>query len=183
MRLIFLFAAFVMMFPGAAAACLSPAGQESQTRYDFSAHKMFYCDGDDWVEVGGGAEGNAASLDGLGCGLSEIPMRGWGGWMCVEMWTGAVERFEMPPYTLLNTYYESYNMVTITGVAAPLPVSMTGQGVPQVSINGGGWTASGTVANGQTVRVRLRSPALPGDLVVATITIGGMSQEILLGAP
>ena len=35
------------------AACTSPAGQESQTRYDYAAHKMYYCNNSVWVEMGG----------------------------------------------------------------------------------------------------------------------------------
>ncbi|MFA5592387.1 MAG: hypothetical protein WC989_03640 [Micavibrio sp.] len=36
------------------AACVSPAGGESETRYDFSQHKMYYCNGMEWVGAGGG---------------------------------------------------------------------------------------------------------------------------------
>lgn len=43
------------------AACTSPAGGESQTRYDFTAHKMYYCDNTNWIESGGGGGGGASS--------------------------------------------------------------------------------------------------------------------------
>ena len=37
------------------AACTSPDGAESQTRYDFGAHKMYYCNNSSWVEMGADA--------------------------------------------------------------------------------------------------------------------------------
>lgn len=44
----------------AQAACNSPSGQDSQTRYDFTAHKMYYCNNTNWVEMGGGGFSNPA---------------------------------------------------------------------------------------------------------------------------
>jgi len=46
---------FLFLSNQASAACTSPAGADSQTRYDFTAHKMYYCDNTNWVEMGGGA--------------------------------------------------------------------------------------------------------------------------------
>ncbi|MBL1436413.1 MAG: hypothetical protein COB08_009470 [Rhodobacteraceae bacterium] len=47
---------FLLLFSSsqAFAACTSPAGGESQTRYDFTAHKLYYCDNTNWIESGGG---------------------------------------------------------------------------------------------------------------------------------
>ncbi len=39
------------------AACTSPPGQASQTRYDSAQNKMYYCNNSTWVDMGGGAAG------------------------------------------------------------------------------------------------------------------------------
>ncbi|WP_162891703.1 hypothetical protein [Profundibacter amoris] len=44
------------------AACTLPAGGESQTRYDFTAHKMYYCDNTNWIESGGSGGGASAAM-------------------------------------------------------------------------------------------------------------------------
>lgn len=50
---------FFLLFPSsqAFAACTSPAGAESQSRYDFTAHKLYYCDNTNWIESGGSSGG------------------------------------------------------------------------------------------------------------------------------
>jgi len=63
--------------------------------------------------------------------------------------------------------------VTPTGYSAPLTVSVTGAGSPQLSINGSTtWVASGTISQGQTLAVKLTSGVL-GATNTATITMGG----------
>ncbi len=55
---IFLLVLFVLAIPFAAhAACTSPAGLASQTRYDSAANKMYYCNDANWIDMGGGAAG------------------------------------------------------------------------------------------------------------------------------
>ncbi|WP_156884545.1 hypothetical protein [Stappia stellulata] len=50
----------LVLFPfNVFAACSSPSGQASQTRYDFTANKLYYCNDADWVEMGGGGGGGA----------------------------------------------------------------------------------------------------------------------------
>lgn len=48
---------FLLLFSSnqAQAACASPVGAASQTRYDFAGQKMYYCDNTNWVEMGGSA--------------------------------------------------------------------------------------------------------------------------------
>jgi hypothetical protein len=64
----------------ASAACSSPDGAESQTRYDFAAHKLFYCNGSAWIEEGPGPTGGLPE----GCLEGQIPS--WSGteWICAE---------------------------------------------------------------------------------------------------
>ncbi len=58
---------FVFLFflsAPAFADCTSPAGVNSQTRYDFAQHKMLYCNGTNWVAI--------PSSGGLGCVLDGV---------------------------------------------------------------------------------------------------------------
>lgn len=77
MKIAISFIAILLLFTSPAwADCSSPDGVESQTRYDFAAHKMFYCNGTQWVESGGG--GGAVSCrvvsaaNGVSCDASEF---------------------------------------------------------------------------------------------------------------
>jgi hypothetical protein len=66
------------------------------------------------------------------------------------------------------------NSVTITGINRPAPV--TSSGVEYELNNSGLWSgSSGTVVNGNTVRVRLMSSAGYNTAISATLTIGGAS--------
>lgn len=64
--------------------------------------------------------------------------------------------------------------VTITGLEMGSPVSVSGSGSPEISVAGGAWSTTGTVENGQSVRVRLTTPALYEAASSATVTIGGV---------
>ncbi|MBN8995376.1 MAG: hypothetical protein J0H94_09125 [Rhizobiales bacterium] len=70
----------------------------------------------------------------------------------------------------------SSNTVTITGINDTASVSVSGDGSPQVSINGGGWVTSGTIASGQTLQLRLTSGGF-SETRVATVTVGGGSDQ------
>lgn len=65
--------------------------------------------------------------------------------------------------------------VTVSGIPASCPgdVSVAGQGSPQISINGGAWTTSGNIANGQTLAVRLTSSASFNTAHTAVVSVGG----------
>jgi hypothetical protein len=76
----------------------------------------------------------------------------------------------------LNTLTTS-NSLTITGVNVPTSVSVSGQGSPQISINGGAWGTSGTITNSQTLQVRLTSSASPNTASNATVTVGTGSDN------
>ena len=66
------------------------------------------------------------------------------------------------------------NAVTVTGINAPAPVSISGGAF---SINGGSFrTGPATVTNGQRVVVRLTSASTYETEVRATLTIGGVSR-------
>lgn len=63
--------------------------------------------------------------------------------------------------------------VTITGINAATPVSITGG---EYSISGGAFTsAAGTVTSGQTITIRLTAPAANSTSASAQITVGGVT--------
>lgn len=67
--------------------------------------------------------------------------------------------------------------ITVSGINASTPISISGTGSPTYSINGGGFTsASGTVLNGNTVQVRVTSSASNSASVTATLNIGGVTD-------
>jgi len=74
------------------------------------------------------------------------------------------DRDNQPP----NTYVLS-NTVLISGITAPAPVSVTGG---QCSINGNGWIISGSINNGDTLRLRILSSSSLNTAVSASISIG-----------
>lgn len=71
----------------------------------------------------------------------------------------------------------SSNSVTIAGINTGTPVSVSGEGSPQISINGGAWSTSGTIQNGQTLQVRLTSSAAAGTSSLATVDVGGITTQ------
>lgn len=66
--------------------------------------------------------------------------------------------------------------VTINGINTTTPVSVSGTGSPQISINGGAWTTSGNITNGQTLAVRLTSSASFSTANTATVNVGGITD-------
>lgn len=66
--------------------------------------------------------------------------------------------------------------VTITGINTTTPVSVSGTGSPQISINGGAWVTSGTITNGQTLAVRLTSSPSFNTILTATVDVGGVTD-------
>lgn len=70
----------------ALADCTSPAGAESQTRYDFSTHKLYYCNGTSWIETGGTAGGSGGGGAPLIPGVPDvIRCSGSGGTLLLDL--------------------------------------------------------------------------------------------------
>ncbi|MGZ5581791.1 MAG: beta strand repeat-containing protein [Usitatibacter sp.] len=70
------------------------------------------------------------------------------------------------------------NAVTITGINVAVGVTCSAGAL--ISVNGGGFSTTGTITNGQTVKVRVRSSSAPGKTITATVTIGGVSGNFLV---
>jgi len=69
--------------------------------------------------------------------------------------------------------------VTITGMDANCPCSITGQGSPQLTVGSGGvWTTSSTINPNNTINVRLTAPTAYSSTHTATLTIGTETDTI-----
>lgn len=69
----------------------------------------------------------------------------------------------------------SSDAITVSGIDTATPISVTGDGTPQISINGGGFVTSGTVINGDSVVVALTTPSTFSTTSTATVDIGGVT--------
>ena len=136
----------------AAAAQSSCSGDPSgAVRWNTTIKNLEVCDGTTWQAVG-----NTSSSCGSPSGLSFTNLTG----------------------EALSTLYTS-NSATITwsGCSSALSVSVTGGGSPQISINGGTWTTSGSIYSGQTLAVRLTSSSSGSTMLTATVTVASSSTN------
>jgi len=85
-------------------------------------------------------------------------------------------------FTFANAAGVAWNTVTSaaaitpTGHTGAVPVSITGQGSPQISIAGSAtWVTSGSLSPGQTLAVRLASAGTSSTARTATVTAGSTS--------
>lgn len=79
------------------------------------------------------------------------------------------------PATAASSAWASSSTVTITGVNAAAPVSISGG---QYRINGGSWqTTAGTITAGQTIQVRVQAPVPGGAVQTATLNVGGVTSS------
>ena len=83
--------------------------------------------------------------------------------------------FDFTNQSNLNLSTLTYsNTQTISGINQSVSVSATNGA--QFSINGGGYTTSGSISNGQSLRVRLTSSGSYNTSVSTTITVGGTTD-------
>lgn len=71
----------------------------------------------------------------------------------------------------------SSGTITISGIDAPASVSVSGDGAPEIRINGGSWVTSGTIEDGQTLEVRLFAAGSFAAVHTATISVGGITND------
>lgn len=77
------------------------------------------------------------------------------------------------PVAAASGVWASSNTITVSGMSAAVPVTIASG---QYRINGGTWqSAAGSVTSGQTLQVRVQSPAAGGAGVTATLVVGGIS--------
>jgi len=75
-----------------------------------------------------------------------------------------INQDNQPPNTLVNS-----NVVQIFGITSPSPISINGG---EMQINGGPWVTSGSINNGETLRLRITTSASLGTPVSISITVG-----------
>lgn len=147
------------LFYGLGEGCVDPEGDAGGLVYNSSVRTLQYCNGLRWIGLGGQGTG-VYTPTGSGDINDAIP-----------------DGFDFADETnaALNTLITSA-AITPAGYLAPASVSVTGGGSPQISINGGAWVTSGTIAPGQTIAVRLTSAGAVATNVSATVSIGGVSD-------
>ena len=75
-----------------------------------------------------------------------------------------IDQVDQPPNTLVNS-----NVVQIFGITSPSPIAISGG---EMQINGGPWVTSGSINNGETLRLRITTSASLGTPVSISITVG-----------
>jgi hypothetical protein len=142
---------YVMQSAAAAAQSSCSGYPAGAMRWNTTISNLEVCDGTTWQAIG-----NTASACGSPSGLS----------------------FNDVTNASLGTIYTS-NTATITfsGCSSALSVSVTGASTAQISINGGGWTTSGSIYSGQTLQVRLTASSSADTELTATVTVGGSSVD------
>jgi len=68
------------------------------------------------------------------------------------------------------------NSLTISGFLGAIPISITGDGSPQMSINGGAWVTSGTIEPGNSLQLRLTTSASYDTPYTVTVNAGIIEQ-------
>lgn len=93
------------------------------------------------------------------------------------------DAFQFQDRTLLLPLPARYtsNVITISGINAPAPISVSGRAEPMYSVNGGPFrSTAATVNNGDRVQLRTRYPAFdfrpPYLTTDTTLTVGGVSD-------
>lgn len=83
------------------------------------------------------------------------------------------DAFSFTNYTANTNTLVYSTTINITGITGSVPISISGAGSPQYSIAGGAWTStSGTITNGQSLRLRQTASSSTGVTNTASITIG-----------
>jgi hypothetical protein len=67
--------------------------------------------------------------------------------------------------------------ITFSGCTSALSVSVSGVATGQISINGGAWVTSGSIASGQTLNVRMTTSISVSTTLTATVTVGSTSTN------
>ena len=178
LAVLFILAIFMLSVP-AHAACIDPTGSAGAMLYNSDVKTMQFCNGTNWIDMGAGtgSVGQIADINACNDGFAIK-------WDADNNKLKCVSADDMPdPFTFtdltaqeLSTLVTS-NIVTPGSYIGPIPVTITGQGNPEISIDGGAWATSGNLNNGDTVQARLTTGATYETIHTATITIGQTSDS------
>lgn len=198
---------YLLSFPVLAADCTSPHGVESQTRFD--AGILYYCNGTNWIRMdtppgagglgcivgniaippGGSGTFYSATSDADCASIGQARtctngvLSGSGAYshpFCSNAADTTPDAFSFIDVSAPISMVTS-NTIHITGINAPTTVAVSGDGSGQISINGGAWVTSGTIANGQTLTVRMK--VVDSNTYIATIDVGGVTDTWTVSPP
>ena len=138
--------------------------------YNFD-HKMpQFCDGTEWISMATGYPRTDCAIG------SDIE---WDGseWVCTVVPDTTPDAFSFTDETdvALSTIITS-NSININGINTSTPVSVSGDGSPEIRINGGSWATSGSITDGQSLEVRLTSSGSNSTAHTATVDVGGVTD-------
>lgn len=87
--------------------------------------------------------------------------------------------FSLPPMSVYIGEFATSDPVILTGFTGPLPITVSGTGVTEYSLNGGEFTSSpGEVIPGDTLVLRVASSGTAGQVRTGTVTIGGVATTM-----
>lgn len=77
------------------------------------------------------------------------------------------------------------NVDTVVGLDAPVSARLSGDGAPEMSVNGGAWTTSATIEDGDAIQLRLTTSSSHSTTSVATLSHGttSLTWSVSTGAP
>lgn len=91
--------------------------------------------------------------------------------------------FDLPPITVYASGTAQTPPIPLTGFTGPLPISLSGTGSPEYSLNGGAFTSEpGVVNEGDTLVIRLTASATATQTQTATVTIGTLTDSLVVTA-
>lgn len=162
------------------ACCFSASLMAVMFLWVASASAVVNCDGP-VVDLAEGGSTTATDSTGPTNGSATVTCTGgayvYSGVTCATAADTTPDAFSFTDVTgaAVNTLTTS-NTITISGISSGTAVSVSGAGSPQISINGGAWGTSGTITNGQTLRVRLTAAATINTARTATVDVGGVTD-------
>ncbi len=131
-----------------AAAC--DVAAEGTLRYNTASDKVDFCDGVSWKEI-----------------ISAVPST-----------DTTPDAFAFTDLTNVSTGALTVSdVLNITGFDGPVVASVSGGGSPEISVNGGSWVSAASINPGETIQVRMTSSASVSTELIATVTIGTLSDN------
>jgi hypothetical protein len=140
---------------GGTGSCANPAHVGGTIMFNDDCKVMQYCDGASWHSIGKKTSGDT---------------------------TPSAFSFTDQTNVALGTLVTS-NSVTISGIDCAAPVTVSGDGSPQIRINGGSWTTGpSTIASGDTLELRTTSPDTCGGSFDVSVSVGPVSDTWTIAA-
>lgn len=167
---------FMAQVNTAEAACKFPHGFAGEQMYNQTHNVMQFCNGDDWIAL----VRSSQCILLPDCPTGNILVMGEENWEC-----SAGDETDISPNAFSFTDQTSVttstlttsNSINIGGIDSATAVTVSGDGSPQIRINGGSWVTSGTITNGQSLEVRLTSSASNATVHIATVNVGGVTDN------